>query len=37
MTPSQRRLHLLGIFSYRDPESRQRRLEKALDEALKRA
>lgn len=37
MTPLQRRYQLLGIFYYRNPESRQRRIEKAVEEALKRA
>lgn len=35
MTPVQRRSHLLGIFGYRSPESRQKRTDKAIDEALK--
>jgi len=30
MSPSHRRAHLLGIFYYRDPESRLRRIEKAI-------
>jgi len=37
MTPRQRRSHLLGIFYYRSPESRQRRLEKTMEEASQRA
>ncbi|MDP9267347.1 MAG: YdeI/OmpD-associated family protein [Acidobacteriota bacterium] len=37
MTPRQRRNHLLGIFYYRNPGSRQRRLEKTMEEASKRA
>jgi hypothetical protein len=35
MTPVQRRGHLLGIFGYQSPESRQKRADKAIDEALK--
>jgi uncharacterized protein YdeI (YjbR/CyaY-like superfamily) len=35
MTPVQRRSHLLGIFGYKSPESRQRRTDKAVNEALK--
>ena len=35
MTPVQRRGHLLGIFGYQSPESRQKRAGKAIDEALK--
>ena len=31
MTPSQRRSHLLGIFYYQNPESRARRLAKAME------
>lgn len=34
MTPVQRRGHLLGIFYYRNPESRQKRAQKAVEEAL---
>jgi hypothetical protein len=34
MSPSHRRRHLLGIFYYRAPESRARRIEKTLQEAL---
>jgi len=37
MTPLQRRSHLLGIFYYRNPESRDRRIAKMLEEALARA
>lgn len=37
MTPVQRRGHLLGIFYYQSPESRQKRARKAVDEALKAA
>jgi uncharacterized protein YdeI (YjbR/CyaY-like superfamily) len=37
MTPLQRRHHLLGIFYYRSPESRDRRISKMLEEALARA
>lgn len=35
MTPVQRRGHLLGIFYYQSPESRQKRAQKAVDEALR--
>ena len=35
MTPVQRRGHLLGIFYYQSPEARQKRAQKAVDEALK--
>ena len=35
MTPIQRRGHLLGIFYYKAPESRQKRADKAVVEALK--
>jgi uncharacterized protein YdeI (YjbR/CyaY-like superfamily) len=34
MPPGHRRSHLLGIFYYRNPESRARRLEKALQEMV---
>jgi uncharacterized protein YdeI (YjbR/CyaY-like superfamily) len=34
MTPGHRRSHLLGIFYYRNPESRARRLEKAVQEMI---
>jgi uncharacterized protein YdeI (YjbR/CyaY-like superfamily) len=34
MTPVQRRGHLLGIFYYQSPESRQKRTDKAVAEAL---
>jgi len=34
MPPRQRRWHLLGIFGYRSPESRARRLEKAIQEMV---
>jgi len=37
MTPLQRRSHLLGIFYYRNPASRQRRIEKTMAEASRRA
>jgi uncharacterized protein YdeI (YjbR/CyaY-like superfamily) len=37
MTLLQRRQHLLGIFYYRNPESRDRRISKMLEEALARA
>ena len=36
MTPLQRRHHLLGIFYYREPESRDRRIAKVLEEATAR-
>ena len=35
MTPFQRRGHLMGIFGYQSPESREKRTQKAVDEALK--
>lgn len=35
MTPIQRRSHLLGIFYYRSPESRQKRAQQAIDHALR--
>jgi uncharacterized protein YdeI (YjbR/CyaY-like superfamily) len=35
MTPVQRRGQLLGIFHYRSPESRQKRVDKAVAEMLK--
>ncbi|HMF92049.1 MAG TPA: YdeI/OmpD-associated family protein [Candidatus Angelobacter sp.] len=35
MPPRQRRWHLLGILGYRSPESRDRRLEKAVQEMVK--
>lgn len=34
MTPVQRRGHLLGIFYYKTPESRQKRARKAVDDAI---
>jgi uncharacterized protein YdeI (YjbR/CyaY-like superfamily) len=34
LTPIQRRGHLLGIFYYRTPEARRRRIEKALQAAV---
>jgi uncharacterized protein YdeI (YjbR/CyaY-like superfamily) len=37
MTPLQRRHQLLGIFYYRNPESRDRRVAKMLEDALARA
>ncbi len=37
MTPVQRRGHLMGIFYYQSPESRQKRTQKAIEEALKAA
>jgi uncharacterized protein YdeI (YjbR/CyaY-like superfamily) len=33
MSPSHRRGHLLGIFSYRDPDSRARRVAKVVEDA----
>jgi uncharacterized protein YdeI (YjbR/CyaY-like superfamily) len=35
MTPVQRRGHLLGIFYYRSPESRQKRAQQAVAEAVR--
>ena len=35
MTPVQRRSHLMGIFYYQSPESRQKRARKAIEEALR--
>lgn len=35
MTPTQRRGHLMGIFYYQSPEARQKRTEKAIEEALR--
>jgi uncharacterized protein YdeI (YjbR/CyaY-like superfamily) len=35
MTPVQRRGHLLGIFCYKSPESREKRARKAVEDALK--
>ena len=35
MTPVQRRGHLMGIFYYQSPESREKRTRKAIDEAIK--
>jgi uncharacterized protein YdeI (YjbR/CyaY-like superfamily) len=37
MSPSHRRRHLLGIFYYRDPRSRLRRIEMAVEEMLSRS
>jgi uncharacterized protein YdeI (YjbR/CyaY-like superfamily) len=37
LTPVQRRGHLLGIFYYETPEARERRAEKAVEEAEKKA
>jgi uncharacterized protein YdeI (YjbR/CyaY-like superfamily) len=37
MSPSHRRAHLLGIFYYRNPESRARRIEKSIGEMMKSA
>ena len=34
MAPGRRRQHLLGIFGYRSPDSRMRRIQKMLDEAV---
>jgi uncharacterized protein YdeI (YjbR/CyaY-like superfamily) len=34
MPPSHRRFHLFGIFGYRNPESRARRIAKAVEEML---
>ena len=34
LSPSHRRAHLLGIFYYRTPESRMRRIEKCMQEIL---
>jgi len=34
MTPLHRRRHLLGIFGYRSPEARDRRLAKTLEDAI---
>jgi uncharacterized protein YdeI (YjbR/CyaY-like superfamily) len=34
MPPSHRRFHLLGIFGYRSPESRARRIAKAMEEMV---
>jgi uncharacterized protein YdeI (YjbR/CyaY-like superfamily) len=35
MTPVQRRGHLMGIFYYQSPESRQKRAQKAVDDAVR--
>jgi uncharacterized protein YdeI (YjbR/CyaY-like superfamily) len=35
MTPVQRRNHLLAIFYYQSPESRQKRAQKAIEEAMR--
>jgi uncharacterized protein YdeI (YjbR/CyaY-like superfamily) len=37
MTKIQRRNHLLGIFYYQSPEARERRAQKVIDEALRKA
>ena len=37
MSPAIRRGHLLGIFYYRTPEARDRRIAKMLEEAAARA
>jgi uncharacterized protein YdeI (YjbR/CyaY-like superfamily) len=34
MSPSHRRRHLFGVFYYRSPEARDRRIEKVLEDAL---
>ena len=34
MSPARRRGHLLGIFYYRDPEARGRRVDKAIQDAM---
>jgi hypothetical protein len=34
MSAARRRGHLLGIFYYRNPEARGRRIEKALQDAV---
>lgn len=34
MTKTQRRGHLLGVFYYRSPESREKRAQKAVEDAL---
>lgn len=35
LTPIQRRNHLLGIFYYQSPEARQKRTQKAIEDALR--
>ncbi|WP_446742850.1 YdeI/OmpD-associated family protein [Silvibacterium acidisoli] len=35
MTPIQRRGHIWGIFNYQSPESRQKRTDKAVEEAIR--
>ena len=35
LTPTQRRGQLLGIFYYQSPEARQKRTQKAIEEALR--
>ena len=35
MTPTQRRMHLLGIFYYREPAGQARRIAKAVEDAYK--
>lgn len=37
LTPTQRRGHLMGIFYYQSPEARQKRTQKAIEEALRMA
>jgi uncharacterized protein YdeI (YjbR/CyaY-like superfamily) len=37
LTPIQRRQHLMGFFHYRMPEARQRRFEKAINDAVRAA
>jgi uncharacterized protein YdeI (YjbR/CyaY-like superfamily) len=34
MSPARRRGHLLGIFYYRNPDARARRVDKALQDAV---
>jgi uncharacterized protein YdeI (YjbR/CyaY-like superfamily) len=35
MTPAQRRGHLLGVFYYKSPEAREKRVEKVIEDALR--
>ncbi len=35
MTPAQRRGHLLGVFHYQSPESRDKRVEKLIEDAMR--
>jgi uncharacterized protein YdeI (YjbR/CyaY-like superfamily) len=37
MSPAKRRSHLFGIFYYRTPEGRTRRIEKMMDEAMEKS